>query len=145
MTDSIEQMREALEKAERALWVCAEHNALHHGEAQNTVIEARAAHALVKGALAAPAAEQDAGYTIEQIADACVQAEISDGHFESLRIALAALRPQAVPIGRDDLKVLMSAAGYVHATAQEKADFINGFRHAERHHGIAQRADDGEE
>jgi hypothetical protein len=47
---------EALRKAEYALWVCAEHNALHHGEAHNTVIEARAAHALVKSALAAPAA-----------------------------------------------------------------------------------------
>lgn len=50
------------------------------------------------------------------------------------------LRPQAVPIGRDDLKMLMSAAGYVHATAQEKADFINGFRNAEAHHGITAQA-----
>jgi hypothetical protein len=44
--------------------------------------------------------------------------------------------PAARKISRDDLKVLMSESGYVHVTAQEKADFINGFRHAEAHHGI---------
>lgn len=50
---SNEKMREALLKAEFALWVCSEHNALHHGEAHNTVIEAKSAHALIKAALAA--------------------------------------------------------------------------------------------
>ena len=43
----------------------------------------------------APAAALDAGYTLDQIADACVQAEISDGKFESLSIALAAMSAQA--------------------------------------------------
>ena len=58
--------------------------------------------------------------------------------------AILALRPQAVPMSRDDLKVLMSAAGYVHATAQEKADFINGFRNAEAFGITAQGAQGGE-
>ena len=32
-----------------ALWVCAEHNALHFGECHNTVIQARAAIAKARG------------------------------------------------------------------------------------------------
>jgi len=48
----------------------------------------------------------------------------------------SALATKPEPMSRDDLKVLMSESGYVHVTAQEKADFINGFRHAEAHHGI---------
>ena len=32
-----------------ALWVCMEHNRLHHGDSHNTVIQARAAIAKAKG------------------------------------------------------------------------------------------------
>lgn len=32
-----------IEAAKGALWVCAEHNALYHGEQHNTVTQARAA------------------------------------------------------------------------------------------------------
>lgn len=50
---------------------------------------------------------------------------------------------QPVPVNRDDLKALMSESGYVHVTAQEKADFINGFRTAEAHHGITSTSTKG--
>ena len=50
--------------------------------------------------------------------------------------AILALRPVQVPISRKDLKALMDEAGYGRVTAQERADFIGGFRHAEAHHGI---------
>jgi hypothetical protein len=51
--------------------------------------------------------------------------------------------PKLERISRDGLKVLMSGAGYVCAGAQEKADFINGFRHAEAHYGISTKAGKG--
>lgn len=54
-----------------------------------------------------------------------------------------ALRPVAMT--RDALKVLMYESGYGHVTAQEKADFINGFRHAEAHHGITAQGAQGEQ
>lgn len=44
--------------------------------------------------------------------------------------------PDRVPMSREDLKAFMNESGYGHVTAQEKADFINGFRSAEAHHGI---------
>ena len=44
--------------------------------------------------------------------------------------------PAARPISPDALKALMVEAGYVNVKAQEKADFISGFRHAEVHHRI---------
>ena len=50
--------------------------------------------------------------------------------------AVLALSPVQVPISRKDLKALMDEAGYGHVTAQEKADFIGGFRHVEAHHDI---------
>lgn len=40
------------------------------------------------------------------------------------------------PMTREQVKGLMKTVGYEAATPQEKADFINGIRHAERHHGI---------
>ena len=36
-----------------------------------------------------PTAQADATYTLDQIASACVYAEVSDGQFESMSIALA--------------------------------------------------------
>lgn len=54
--------------------------------------------------------------------------------------AILALKPSQVsvqvPISRKDLKALMDESGYGHVTAQEKADFIGGFRHAEAYHSI---------
>ena len=44
--------------------------------------------------------------------------------------------PAREPMTREQMKELMGANGYASATAQERADFINGFRNAERHHGI---------
>lgn len=43
-----------LRQAMEALWVCAEHNALHFGENHNTVIQSRAALSAIKAELAAP-------------------------------------------------------------------------------------------
>lgn len=40
------------------------------------------------------------------------------------------------PMTREQVRGLMETVGYEAATPQEKADFINGIRHAERHHGI---------
>ncbi len=47
-----------------------------------------------------------------------------------------ALAAKLVPLGRDEVKVILSEAGYVHVSAQSKADFINGLRHGEKAHGI---------
>lgn len=44
--------------------------------------------------------------------------------------------PERVPMSREDLKAFMDESGYGHVTAQERADFINGFRSAEAHHRI---------
>lgn len=45
--------------------------------------------------------------------------------------------PKALaPLGRDTVKAVMSEAGYIHVSAQSKADFINGLRHGEKAHGI---------
>lgn len=43
-----------LRQAKEALWVCAEHNALHFGENHNTVIQSRAAIAALSAALGEP-------------------------------------------------------------------------------------------
>lgn len=40
------------------------------------------------------------------------------------------------PMTREQVRCLMETVGYEAATPQEKADFINGIRQAERHHGI---------
>ena len=45
----------------------------------------------------------------------------------------------AVPLTREQVKAICVEAGYETATLQERADFINGIRHAERHHGITQK------
>lgn len=42
----------------------------------------------------------------------------------------------AVPLTREQVKAICVESGYETATLQERADFINGIRHAERHHGI---------
>lgn len=45
--------------------------------------------------------------------------------------------PKALePLTSDAVKVLCSEADYTHASAQEKADFINWIRHGEKAHGI---------
>lgn len=48
------------------------------------------------------------------------------------------IQPQAgaVPLTREQVKAICVESGYEKATLQERADFINGIRHAERHHGI---------
>ena len=45
----------------------------------------------------------------------------------------------AVPLTREQVKAICVEAGYETATLQERADFINGIRHAERHHRITQK------
>jgi len=44
--------------------------------------------------------------------------------------------PPRTPLTAEQVRQIWSEAGYAGATAQEKADFINGFRHAEIAHGI---------
>lgn len=44
--------------------------------------------------------------------------------------------PQRKPLTRERVKEMMAEAGYDNATAQERADFINGLRHCEIAHGI---------
>ena len=46
------------------------------------------AQQLARDALRSPMEVQEPRYTKQQVADACMQAEISDGHCESLLIAL---------------------------------------------------------
>ena len=40
------------------------------------------------------------------------------------------------PLTREQVKALMAECGYDHASPQERADFINGIRHAEKALGI---------
>jgi len=45
--------------------------------------------------------------------------------------------PKALePLSREAVKALVAEADYTHASAQSKADFINGIRHSEKAHGI---------
>ena len=44
--------------------------------------------------------------------------------------------PQRKPLTREQVKGLCESAGYDMATSQERADFINGIRHAEAAHNI---------
>lgn len=82
-------------------------------------------------------------YTPEQMdayASAAVEADraqrVPDGYSED-QIAQPAPQPeQRKPMTREQVKGLMKSAGYDMAKPQEWADFINGIRHAERHHGI---------
>lgn len=72
--------------------------------------------------------------------------ELTDKAKESLRANVTHIpgiaQPQEPPqqerkpMTRAQVKDLMESVGYEAATPQEKADFINGIRHAERHHGI---------
>jgi hypothetical protein len=48
--------------------------------------------------------------------------------------ALYTAPPKPVPMTRAEVKATMTESGYDQATAQERADFINGIRHAEIHH-----------
>lgn len=48
----------------------------------------------------------------------------------------AAVLEKRVPMTREEVKDLARKVGYDNATAQERADFINGIRHAEVWHGI---------
>lgn len=54
-------------------------------------------------------------------------------------------RPQpaapAIPLTREQVKGLCESAGYDMTSMQERADFINGIRHAEAAHGITQQKD----
>lgn len=47
-----------------------------------------------------------------------------------------AVMAKRVPMMREEVKELARKVGYDNATAQERADFINGIRHAEVWHGI---------
>lgn len=71
---------------------------------------------------------------------------IEDADFHPTIRAILALRPQAVPMTPEQVRAVMTEAGYDDAKAQARADFISGIRHAEQHHriGITQRADGGE-
>lgn len=58
------------------------------------------------------------------------------------------LAPQPVecePLTREQVKAICVESGYETATLQERADFINGIRHAERHHGIKKGGQHGAE
>ena len=48
----------------------------------------------------------------------------------------AAVLAKRVPMTREEVKELARKVGYDNATAQERADFINGIRHAEVWRGI---------
>lgn len=47
----------------------------------------------------------------------------------------------AIPLTREQVKGLCESAGYDMASMQERADFINGIRHAEAAHAIAAALD----
>ena len=59
-------------------------------------------------------------------------------HVVPLYVTPQPTQPQAgaVPLTREQVKAICVEAGYDTAMLQDRADFINGIRHAERHHGI---------
>jgi len=54
---------------------------------------------------------------------------------DDCHLKLAAPKALA-PLSREAVKALVAEADYFHASAQSKADFINGIRHGEKAHGI---------
>ena len=58
-------------------------------------------------------------------------------HSSGMRPLFAAPQPvEREPLTREQVKAICAESGYETATLQERADFINGIRHAERHHNI---------
>lgn len=64
----------------------------------------------------------------------------SAGYIPLAAEELAALSPQPAqpskPLTREQVREICEVSGYDKATMQERADFINGIRHAEAAHGI---------
>jgi len=54
---------------------------------------------------------------------------------DDCHLKLAAPKALA-PLSREAVRALVAEADYFHASAQSKADFINGIRHGEKAHGI---------
>ena len=75
---------------------------------------------------------------IEAVVQACRARGLYE--FDVFRAVVAKFgAPQPValePLTRERVKAICAESGYETATLQERADFINGIRHAERHHGI---------
>ena len=62
-----------------------------------------------------------------------------------MRIFYTAQPVEREPLTREQVKAICVESGYETATLQERADFINGIRHAERHHGIKKGGQHGTE
>lgn len=52
-------------------------------------------------------------------------------------------RPAVEPMTPEQMQAILTEAGYDDANAQARADFINGARYGERHHGITAKAEGG--
>lgn len=68
-----------------------------------------------------------------------VRAESIPDEWEIRALYTAAPAPVLTPLSPKVVKAIMTEAGYDHATAQARADFISGLRHGERAHGITGR------
>jgi len=62
-----------------------------------------------------------------------------EGYKGSLLQPLFAHPPRREPLPREQVKQILREAEYDTATAQERADFINGIRHGEAAHGIGEK------
>lgn len=76
--------------------------------------------------------------TRDEIEEAFQQAAGADEetHIRFARTIEQVVLAKRVPMTREEVKDLVRKVGYDNATAQERADFINGIRHAEVWRGI---------
>ena len=75
-----------------------------------------------------------AWYSQKALNDAILKAY--EGHQADVKLYTAPQPVEREPLTRERVKAICAESGYETATLQERADFINGIRHAERHHGI---------
>ena len=84
--------------------------------------------------------------TVESIQDPGTVAAFHNGYYtltpDELRRAILALRPAVEPMTPEQMRAILTEAGYDDANVQARADFINGARYGERHHGITAKAED---
>lgn len=100
-----------------------------------------------------------AGYTIPCVAAQPAAAGVSDDDLQAIddahnwqtlkgRMAayraILALRPQAVPMTIEQMRAMLTEAGYDDDIDEARGDFINGIRYAEAHYGITAQGAQGE-
>lgn len=89
-------------------------------------------------------AQQQEPVALRQLVEQALKGDLSGDSDADLALILKARKelagiaspPASKPLTRDQVKEIMKEAGYEGASAQHRADFINGIRHGEAAHGI---------